>query len=105
MNLLVLGDATSLHHRRMIQPFVRAENRLILAGFSPASIEGVETVALPREMAGFPGMRFWRKLELIRKIVVDSKIDLVHAHYITVYGLLSLGCGPVPKVHTAGPVR
>jgi len=100
MNLLVLGEARSLHTQRMVRPFADAGHRVIVAGFAPAPIPGVEGIALGEAGGGPPGIRFARKALLLRRIVRERRIDLVHAHYITVYGLLALCAGRVPKVLT-----
>ena len=100
MNLLVLGDAASVHLRRMVRPFAEAGHRVIVAGFAPGEIPGATVVALPAGGRGLPLLRFARKARRLRRIIVEERIDLVHAHAITVYGLLALACGSVPKVLT-----
>ncbi len=105
MNLLVLGDATSVHLRRMVLPFVAEGHRVIIAGFARDVIDGREiagavTLAFPVDRGRLPLLRFARKARWLRRIVRTKRIDLVHAHAITVYGLLALACGPVPKVLT-----
>lgn len=100
MNLLVLGEAASVHLQRMVRPFADAGHRVIVAGFAPAAIPGVEGIALGEAGDGPPGIRFARKARLLRRVVGEQRIDLVHAHYITVYGLLALCTGRVPKVLT-----
>jgi len=100
MNLLVLGEAASVHLQRMVRPFADAGHRVIVAGFAPELIPGVEGIALGEAGGGPPGIRFARKAHLLRRVVGERRIDLVHAHYITVYGLLALCAGPVPKVLT-----
>ena len=57
MNLLVLGEAASLHTQRMVRPFADAGHRVIVAGFAPAPIPGVESIALDGSGGGPPGLR------------------------------------------------
>ena len=98
MNVLVLGDAASIHLQRMVRPFVAEGHRVIVAGFAPGEIPGATVVALPAGARGLPLLRFSRKAALLRRLIREERIDLVHAHAITVYGLLALACGRVPMV-------
>ena len=100
MNLLVLGDAASLHLRRMARPCLEEGHRVIVAGFTRADLPGARVVTLGGDGGGLPLERFARKASALRRIIREEGIDLVHAHYVTVYGLLALACGPVPKILT-----
>ena len=100
MNLLILGEAGSIHLQRMVRPFLTEGHRVIVVGFIPADLPGARIVTLGRERGGLPLVRFARKASALRRIIREEGIDLVHAHYVTVYGLLALACGPVPKLLT-----
>jgi glycosyltransferase involved in cell wall biosynthesis len=100
MNLLILGEADSLHLQRMVRPFTAVGDRVIVASFTPAPIPGVEVVGLSREPGGVPGIRFLKKTRLLKRLIRERRIALIHAHYITVYGALALAAGRVPKLLT-----
>lgn len=100
MNLLVLGEARSIHQQRIARALAARGHAIVFAGFAPAPIPGVEVVDLGDGAGGAPGIRFVRKIRRLRQIIRDRRMDLLHAHYVTVYGLLAGLSGELPKVLT-----
>ena len=100
MNILVLGEARSIHQQRIARALAAAGHGIVFAGFAPALIPGVEVLDLGEDARGAPGIRFIRKIRRLRNIIRDRRIEILHAHYVTVYGMLAGLSGPIPKVLT-----
>jgi glycosyltransferase involved in cell wall biosynthesis len=100
MNLLMLGEGTSIHQQRIARGLASEGARIVFAGFSPSPLPGIEMLDLARGTGGARGLRFARKVRLLRSLTRAHAIDLIHAHYITVYGVLALAAGSIPKLLT-----
>lgn len=100
MNILFLGEADSLHQQRIARGLAREGHTVVFTGFISALIPGVEVIDLGHQTGSAPGIRFIRKVRRLRRIIRERRIDILHAHYITVYGLLACLSGSLPKILT-----
>lgn len=100
MNVLVLGEARSIHQQRIAGALAARGHEITFVTFAPALLSGIEVIDLAEGSGGVPFLRFIRKVRRLRSLIRDRSIDVVHAHYISVYGLLAALAGPVPKILT-----
>lgn len=101
MNLLVLGESQSIHQQRMSRAMAERGHTVLFAGLGARPSTGLEVIDLEEGGGGAPGIRFARKIRRLRRIIRRRRVDLLHAHYVTVYGALAALAGSVPKVLTA----
>jgi L-malate glycosyltransferase len=113
MKICFLGDASSIHMQRWIHAFAERGHQISLLSFQPwrEPIEHVDFIHLrplpPKELAlkKLPGVRsleYWfRTTHLVRQSLAQLQPELVHAHYINVYGHLAFLSGWRPYLLTA----
>ena len=98
LHLCLLGDAASIHLRRWAQAMVERGFRVSVVSAAEQMIDGVQIVSLPpvrREHQWF------LRLPALRRALRRLAPDIVHAHYITSYGMWGAACGRRPLVLTA----
>ncbi|MDP3936533.1 MAG: glycosyltransferase [Deltaproteobacteria bacterium] len=100
MNVLVLGEARSIHQQRIAGALAARGHEITFVTFAPALLPGIEVIDLADGSGSVPFLRFMRKVRRLRSLIRDRRIDVLHAHYISVYGLLAALAGPVPKILT-----
>ena len=103
MRICYLANASSVHTHRWVKYFIEKGDDVHVISFETAQIEGakVHVLSLPVlvRSATFPLkiMSIYR----IRNLVNRLKPDVVHAHYVTNYGLFGALCHFNPFVITA----
>ena len=97
LHLCLLGDASSIHVQRWAQAMVERNFRVSVVSAKAYEIEGAEVVALP----GRGKLHWFSSLPALRRTVRAQKPDIVHAHYVTSYGLWGACSGGRPLVLTA----
>jgi glycosyltransferase involved in cell wall biosynthesis len=106
LNLAFLGDPNSIHTRRWTTFFLDRGHsvHLILAGDRPVteSLDSRLVVHRMRPQSRSP-LRFLSALrtrQTLRRILRQSRVDVLHAHYLTGYGWLARLSGFHPYVIT-----
>lgn len=99
MRILLVADAGSIHTRRWAQYFRECGHDVHIASFRPYNIEGMRLHILPTFMLGKLG--YFLGVITLKRLYKAIKPDIVHAHYITSYGLISVLAGIKPLVVTA----
>jgi len=103
VRICYLANASSVHTRRWVKYFVEKGHEIHVISFEDARIEGttVHVMKLPMlvKSATFPLkiVSIYRIKALINRI----KPDILHAHYVTNYGLFGALCNFNPFVVTA----
>lgn len=101
--LCYLADASSIHTRRWAAHFAGRGYQVHVISFLPGDIPGA-TVHLiyagPVQAAG-GNWRYLLSLPVLRRRLRRLRPDLLHAHYLTSYGLLGALSGCRPLVLTA----
>jgi len=103
MRLCYLANASSIHTHKWVRFFVERGHEVHVVSFEKAQIEGavVHVLKLPIlvKSATFPlkMTSIYRMRNLIKRL----KPDVLHAHYVTNYGLFAALCGFHPFVLTA----
>lgn len=103
VRICYLANASSVHTRRWVKYFVEKGHEIHVISFEDARIEGatVHVMKLPilLKSATFPlkVVSIYRIKALINRI----KPDILHAHYVTNYGLFGALCNFNPFVITA----
>lgn len=99
MRVCFLGDAGSIHLQRWVLYFVKAGYQVEVISFRPCTIEGAKVHLLARGQSG--RIAYMMALSKIRRILLEIKPDILHAHYATSFGLLALVSGFNPLVVSA----
>ncbi|AGU52434.1 putative glycosyltransferase, family 1 [Variovorax paradoxus B4] len=97
-HLCLIGDAGSIHLRRWAQAMVQRDFRVSVISTSVASIEGAEIIVLPLPRRAWD---WFLRLGALRRAVRSLAPDIVHAHYVTSYGLWGAASSGRPLVLTA----
>lgn len=98
LHLCLIGDAASIHLKRWAEAMVERGFRVSVVTASAQQIEGVQVIALPQVRRSH---QWFLRLPALRSAVRSLAPDIVHAHYITSYGLWGAACGRRPLVLTA----
>lgn len=98
LHLCLLGDAASIHLQRWALAMVERGFQVSVITAAAYEIEGVRVMALPPVRHD---LQWLLRLPAVRRLVRELAPDIVHAHYITSYGLWGAACGRGPLVLTA----
>ncbi|MDA8228039.1 MAG: glycosyltransferase, partial [Desulfitobacterium hafniense] len=99
MRICFLGDAGSIHLQRWIKYFIETGYEVEVISFRPCPVSGVRVHIL----GGGSGGRLDYVLAMfrIKSLLEMIKPDILHAHYATSFGLLSVLSGFHPLVVSA----
>lgn len=96
-HLCLLGHAPSIHVRRWATAMHERGFRVSVLSEAAGDIDGVAVTVLPP--LGLGG--WFGRIPAVRRELARLQPDLVHAHYITSYGMLGASAGRQPLVLTA----
>lgn len=96
MKIALLASAESIHTRRWCHGLARRGHdiRLISIGKSEDAIDGILCVILP----GRTPLAYFRHIPKVIKALREFRPDIVHAHYVTGYGLWGVAQKSAPLV-------
>lgn len=100
MKICYLANAQSVHTQRWAKHFHLKGHQVAVISFDPAKIEGVMVIPLKR----FTSQRHLNvllNLPYARRLVQKVRPDILHAQYVTSYGLAGALAGWRPLVMTA----
>jgi hypothetical protein len=96
LNIVLLAPASSVHTRRWASALARAGHQIVVASWMP----GPRLAGVDVRIAPAAGVRPARRLPLaaiwLRRLIADTRPDVVHVHSLGVHGLLSLALPPGP---------
>lgn len=102
MKLCYLADAGSIHTKKMCEYFVKKGYDLTVISLNDGYIENVKVYSMNMITTGADGslskLKYLKCISEIKKIINKIKPDIVHAHYISSYGLLASLVGFKPTV-------
>jgi len=98
LHLCLIGDAASIHLRRWAEAMVERGFRVSVISTTEQEIEGARVIALRPVRRGH---QWFLRLPALRRVIRALAPDIVHAHYITSYGMWGAACGRRPLVLTA----
>ena len=97
MNICYLADAENVHTQRWALHFARGGHKVSLVSFSRWSAEGIDLHYM-NSPTPFAKLNYLLGIDKVKKTVRDIKPDVLHAHYLTGYGLLGVLTGYHPLV-------
>jgi len=100
LKICFLSDAQSIHTKRWARHFRDRGNDVTVVSFDAGAIDDVRVIALP-PLAPLRPLNILLQMGRIRRIVRELKPDILHAHYVTSYGLAGALSGRTPFVATA----
>ena len=100
MRICYLANAASVHTQRWAHHFARRSWNVIVVSFQPGEIEGIEVIQMPSRSSQHR-LNILLNLGKVRNLVRKINPDILHAHYVTSYGLAGAISGRHPLVITA----
>jgi L-malate glycosyltransferase len=100
VKICFLSDAQSIHTKRWARHFRDRGNDVTVVSFDAGAIDDVRVIALPPRAPLRP-LNILLQMGRIRRIVRELQPDILHAHYVTSYGLAGALSGRRPFVATA----
>jgi glycosyltransferase involved in cell wall biosynthesis len=103
MSICFLADASSIHTKRWATEFARRGYQIDVLSFLPGEIPGGNVHVFDAGPIHHEGgnWRYLAHLPALHKAIRHLQPDLLHAHYLTSYGLLGALSGYHPLVLTA----
>ncbi len=103
MRICYLANASSVHTRRWVRYFVERGHEIHVISFENARIEGttVHVLKLPVLVKNATFPLKMASIYRIKSLIKRMKPDILHAHYVTNYGLFGALCNFNPFVITA----
>lgn len=99
MRILFVADAASIHTIRWAEYFRDSGSDVHIASYRPQNINGVSVHVMPKFMLGKLGYLFGALI--LKRLFIDIRPDIVHAHHITSYGVISAIACIKPLILTA----
>ena len=100
MKICYLGDAPSGHLRKFVDYFSKRGNEIHIISLRPAKYNNAVVHPMPR-ISGFDDLDYLLNIFWVKKRLRIIKPDILHAHYLTSYGLLGALSGFHPLIVTA----
>jgi glycosyltransferase involved in cell wall biosynthesis len=100
MRICYLGDTASPHLMKFIEYFANRGNEIHVISLRGAKCEGARIHNIPRRTR-FEDIDYLLSLFWLKRIITSMKPDVLHAHYLTSYGLLGAVTGFHPYIVTA----
>lgn len=97
MKLCFLAAANSIHSYRWVKYFAAAGHEVTWISMSPSIFANLQTVRY-HEISGTSGLLgLLRAAIKVRRIVNNARPDILHVHYVGVYGFMGLfsGCATI----------
>lgn len=103
VRICYLADASSIHAHRWVRYFVERGHEIHVISFENARIEGttVHVLKLPVLVKNATFPLKMASVYRIKSLIKRIKPDILHAHYVTNYGLFGALCNFNPFVITA----
>lgn len=99
MKICYLANAQSIHSQRWAKHFANRGHEVVVISFQFGEIEGIKVISLyPSNFVS--RLNILRSLPRVRQIVREIHPDILHAHYVTSYGLAGALSGWHPFVAT-----
>jgi len=86
LRICYLANAQSIHTVRWARHFAGAGHDITVVSYEPAQIDGVTVISLPKVVPS-RHLNIVAGALLAQKVVKECAPDIVHAHYVTSYGL------------------
>ena len=99
MKILYVSDALSVHTRRFAEYYSNRGYEVHVASFIKAEIKGVHVHVLPT--FGLGKLGYFLSILRLKKLYKNIRPDVVHAQYITSYGLIASLANLHPLIITA----
>lgn len=100
MKICYLANAASVHTQRWAHHFACRSCEVTVISFQPGEIEGIELIQIPSRSSQHR-LNIMMNLGKVRSLVRKINPDILHAHYVTSYGLAGSLAGIRPLVVTA----
>jgi len=98
VKILYLADGGSIHTKRWLAYFAKQGHEVHLITDKPSDLEGVTLHVLPK--ADNVYLKLFKGYRYTRSIISNLAPDIVHAHYLTLYGWLAAFSGFHPFILT-----
>ena len=100
MNICYLANSASVHTQRWARHFTRRGHQVTVVSFHAGKIEGIPVYQFP-PTSGRRRLSILLNVGRVRHLVWKINPDILHAHYVTGYGLAAALTGWHPLIMTA----
>lgn len=100
MKICYLANAASIHTQRWARHFSQRSFEVTVISFEQGEIEGIKVIQIPPRTSE-NRLNILLNLGKVRNLVKEIDPDILHAHYVTSYGLAGAISGRHPLVMTA----
>ena len=100
MKICYLGDAPSPHMRKFVDYFAKAGNEIYVISLRKAEYQNATVYLIPRRTP-FEDLDYLLSFFWLRRIIKTINPDILHAHFLTSFGLLGALAGYHPFIVTA----
>lgn len=100
MKICYLANAASIHTKRWAEHFKSIGHKVFVVSFEPGRIQGVQVFHIPAAISQ-RHVNVLMRLPKVRQIVREIDPDIIHAHYVTSYGMAGVVTGLHPLVISA----
>jgi glycosyltransferase involved in cell wall biosynthesis len=100
VRICYLANSASVHTQRWAHHFACRSCEVTVISFQPGEIEGIEVIQIPSRSSQHR-LNILMNLGKVRSLVRKINPDILHAHYVTSYGLAGALAGMRPLVVTA----
>ncbi len=100
MKICYLGDAASPHIMKFVEHFANAGHEIYIISLRNARYPNATVYQIPRRTP-FEGVDYLLGLFWVKKTIASINPDILHAHYLTSFGLLGALAGYHPFIVSA----
>ena len=89
MKICLLAPANSIHTRKIAYSLVRDGYEVSICTFHNAELPGINVAYLPPIAPPFKKLNYILNVPRIKRVIKDMNPDILHAHYVSSYGIVS----------------
>ncbi len=95
MKICLLAPANNIHTQKIAYSLLRGGYEVIICTFHNAKISGIKVIYFPPIISIFKKLNYIFNIPRLKKIINDINPDVLHAHYVSSYGVV----GYLTKFH------
>lgn len=98
MKICLLAPANSIHTRKIAYSLVDDGYEVTICTFHNAKLPGINVVYFPPIIPAFRKLNYILNVPRVRRVIRDKGPDILHAHYVSSYGIAGYLTGFHPLV-------
>lgn len=98
MRICLLAPATSTHTQRIAKSLAELKHKVTILTFHYAKIDGIDVIPICQGLGWLGKIRYPLSFICVRKAIKKISPDILHAHYMSSYGLAAAMAGFRPYI-------